>query len=152
MSTPSPDEMPQGIVDDLEPVEVQEQHRQDARSAIEPVERVLQPVHQHGTVGDPGERIGRRPVLQEVVRLPAFRDVADGSDDEGLSGGFDPVVRRFDPPVRAVAAPEPVRHRVEAVAEAQIPGSAHGLDVVGMGELLLVATPELVRIPAEQSP
>ena len=150
---PVADQMAQGIVDDLEPVEVQEQHRQDARSAIEPVERVLQPVHQHVAVGDPGERVGRRPVLQKDVRLLALRDVADGSDDEGLSGGFDPVVRRLDPPVRAVAAPEPVRHGVEAVAdEAQIPGSPHRLDVVGMRELLLVATPELVRIPTEQSP
>ena len=144
--------MSHGIVDHLEPVEVEEHHRQDARSAIETVKRVLQPVHQDRPVRNPRERVRRCPLPQQDVCLLALRDVADRSHDEALAGRIDDVICRFDPEIGAIAATEPVRHRVDAVAdEAQIPGCAHGLNVVGMRELFLVPTPELVRIPAEQS-
>ena len=56
-------EVPEAVVDQLEAVEVEEQHgEQVAPAAAGPVERALQPLHEEGAVGQAGERIVGPPV------------------------------------------------------------------------------------------
>jgi hypothetical protein len=51
------DAMAHAVVDDLEPVEVEEEHRELLPPPLGPGERVLQAVHEQGPVGQTGERV-----------------------------------------------------------------------------------------------
>ena len=76
------DQMSDGVVDQLEPIEVEKEHGHEAVAPVEATQRVPQPVHEHGAIGDAGQRIGRCLVLEVEFGLPAIADVADGGNDQ----------------------------------------------------------------------
>ena len=60
------------VVQRLEPIDVHEQHRQRRRFAIEPADRLFEPVHDQGTVREAGERIVESPVGHRRFERCAF--------------------------------------------------------------------------------
>jgi hypothetical protein len=78
------DVMAQGVVDELEPIEVQEQHRDQTVVTVETVQGVAEAVHEDGAVGDARERIGVCLALQVELGLAAIGDVAHCRHDESL--------------------------------------------------------------------
>jgi hypothetical protein len=66
------DVVPERVVDKLQPVQVDEEHRQRRPGPPRPRERVRQPVEQQRPVRQPGQRVVRRPVDQLLGRTPAL--------------------------------------------------------------------------------
>ena len=101
--------VPERVVDDLEPIEVEVEHDQQTRPSAQPAERLMQPVHEDGAVGHPRQRVRERAALEGLLRLAAVLDVADRRHDQVLTVGRDAARRRLAPAVRAVATQEPPR-------------------------------------------
>jgi hypothetical protein len=72
--------MAQRVVDSLEPVHVEKQHREAAAGPVGARDGLLQPLHQRAPVVQPGQRVTRRQAMRPFLRLAAF-------DDLGLQGG-----------------------------------------------------------------
>ena len=73
------------VVDDLEAVEVQEQHRGAALGvvALGAADRLVEAVHEQHAVREAGQRVVERVVLEAVLGLAAVGDVGDAADDAG---------------------------------------------------------------------
>ena len=94
------------VVDDLEAVEVEEQHRGAALGvvALGAADRLVEAVHEQHAVREPGQRVVERVVLQAVLGLAAVGDVGDAADDaRGLLAVADRDPAREMPAVGAVA-------------------------------------------------
>ena len=63
----------EAVVDELEPVEVEEHERHAGVVALGPAERQLQPVHEQHAVGEPGELVVDRRMGQTFARSRAVR-------------------------------------------------------------------------------
>ena len=72
--------MVDGVVDQLEVVEVDEEHRDGCLRAPRPCERRLQPLLHDRPVGQPGERVVRRLRQQRGLDPPLICHVVDGKD------------------------------------------------------------------------
>ena len=64
--------MAQRIVDDLEPVEIDEQHRKLPLVAARGLDRVMQQLVEHFPIGQPGQAVMRREIFDPLVRLGFF--------------------------------------------------------------------------------
>jgi hypothetical protein len=146
------DEVPDRIVDQLEPVQVEEQHRDEAVAALEPAQRLLQAVHEHRAVGHAGQRVRAGLALEVELRLLAVTDVADGGHDERAVVRSHELRQHFSPPVGAIGAPEPAYgdHRVGRVERDSSTRLQHECDVVRMDERVLVQAHEIGGCPAEE--
>jgi hypothetical protein len=71
------DVVAQRIVDELEAVEVDEQHRHLLVEPLRLRQRLAQPIHQHRAVGQAGERVVVRQVLDARLLRLALGDVLD---------------------------------------------------------------------------
>ena len=71
----------EGVVDGLEPVDVQQEHGQAAGRALETGERVSQPVAEQGAVGQAGQGVGQRQPLELGLLAQPVAHV-DGVGDE----------------------------------------------------------------------
>ena len=73
----------EAVVDDLEAVEVEEQHGRAALGvmALGAPDRLVQAVQEQDAVGQAGERVVERVVLQAALGLAAVGDVGDRADD-----------------------------------------------------------------------
>lgn len=129
------DAVAQRVVDQLEPIEVQVQHTDEAVLALQAVERVAEPIDEHGAVGHAGQWVRGGLASQVELGLPPFGDVPNRVDDEALVAGVDRPGPGFDPAVGAVSAAEPVGggDRV-AIAPGGTVGILDQQAVVGMGE------------------
>ena len=104
----------QRVVDELELVEVGEQHGDRAAVAPAAGERALEAVERERAVRQPGERVVHRPVADLLVDAVAVDragdDVRHGAQEVGLVGG-EPARRAR---VRAEHAPDAVARRDRA--------------------------------------
>jgi hypothetical protein len=98
------------VIDDLEAIEVQVQHCDHFPdgAAAEPAQPLVQPVHEHGAVGHPGEWIGGGPQLQGGKVNLAFGDVAHRCHHDGRISHRVVPQNRLNPTKRAVPATEAV--------------------------------------------
>ena len=94
------------VVDRLEPVDVEQQHRRDAAGAVQPGQCLVEPVVEQRPVRQPGQGVGEREPLElgllaqpladvhrvgdEVERLPV-RTVHHGAGDPGVHDAAVPV-------------------------------------------------------------
>jgi hypothetical protein len=69
------------IVDQLEPVEVDQHHRERLPRAARALDRLGQPVVEQEAVGQPGQGIVVGEAAQGLLGLPPPRDVAHDQDD-----------------------------------------------------------------------
>ncbi len=72
--------VPQAVVDRLEVVEVDEEHRDEPGRAARQLERVLHPVDEEQAVREPGERVVERLVGELLLERAPLRDIARGDD------------------------------------------------------------------------
>ena len=79
-------DMSEGVVDPLEPVEVEVQHGEWSAPAGRLLQRVVQAVGEQRPVGEIGERVVERLVRELVLELLALGDVARVEDDAGHVG------------------------------------------------------------------
>src|SRR5262249_21663145 len=96
--------VPEVVVDQLEPIEIQEEHRGRLPPARGSLERQLQPIHEQHPVRQPGELIVKRPLDQ--LRLEGFvpADVPGVEDDPADSGLVEEVgPLHLETPPRAIA-------------------------------------------------
>ena len=79
----SPTGVAEPVVDDLEAVEVEEQHRGAALGvvALGAPDRLVEAVHEQHAVRQAGQRVVQRVVLQAALGLAAVGDVGDAADD-----------------------------------------------------------------------
>ena len=88
--------MPEAVVDDLEAVEVEEQHARRPRAPAEAEERLAEAVEEQRAVRQPGQRVVEGLVLESVLRRgPLDRDGGERGDalDERDLGGVGPGSR-----------------------------------------------------------
>lgn len=78
----------EGVVDQLETIEVEEEHGDEASGALQATKRMAEPVHQDRAVGHAGERVRRRAALEQDVRLLTLGDVTHGGHDERRAVGL----------------------------------------------------------------
>ena len=71
------DVVPQGVVDALEPVQVQKQHRQLARLAFAQGNQLVEALHQQMPVWQVGQAIVQGQMARMFVLLPALGDVTE---------------------------------------------------------------------------
>ena len=76
------DVMTEGIIDDFEAIQVEVQHGETAGVSFETPQPLLNPVHQHGPVGDAGQRVSPGPEVEVGLVLLAFGDVAQRGDHQ----------------------------------------------------------------------
>ena len=72
--------VPERVVDELEVVEVDEQHGETTAVALDPGHRLLEPVLEEGPVAEPGERVVVRLVGEALLELPTVGDVPEAPD------------------------------------------------------------------------
>ena len=145
--------VPEGVVDLLEPVEVQEQEgerRPVARRASTGLLRVLR---ERGSVPQTGERVVQRIVAELLLELALLGDVVHVDHD-----GVAPLARwvgerRRNPAGRAVAVPE--REEVDRLRAAGVIGQAvdevqQPLDLTGAHDRADRARDDLLRRVPEQ--
>ena len=94
----------EAVVDDLEPVEVEEQHADAPPVRASPPQGGLEQVGEPGAVGQSGQRVVEGLMGQPGLRLPALGDVA-GVDDDPADARVGQEVgdRGLDPAPRAVS-------------------------------------------------
>ena len=83
---PVPGGVAEAVVDLLEAVQVEEQHRHRGRLALGPLEGVVDPVLEQGPVGQRGQRVVEGLVDELVLELAALGDVA-GVEDQAADAG-----------------------------------------------------------------
>ena len=85
--------MAEGIVDVLEVIEVQKQHREHESVAMRPRESLLEAVEQKHPVGKPRQTVVMRHVVDELLGLLALDGVPDGAGEQAaVALAFDQVV------------------------------------------------------------
>ena len=94
--------MPESVVDVLEAVEVEQQHRHRHPGALGGVDRHVDPVVEQGAVGQGGERVVQREALELGLLRLAFGDVAQDRDAEPFLVDPDPAERGLDREVAPV--------------------------------------------------
>ena len=72
-----PNGVTESVVDRLEPVEVEHHERDLFALAASPSDRLLQAVEEQRPVGEVGQRVVERSVLERLLHAPALRAVAD---------------------------------------------------------------------------
>ena len=141
---PVADVVPEVVVDGLELVEVDEQHRHRAVAAVHARERLARAIHQQQPVGQPRER---------VVQRLALEPHAVGHVLRGRVPGVAVAARAPQQPAPGAVA---VAVAVGEVLEVRGPAAARVhqrerlLDVVGVHELVHRAREQLLAAPAEQ--
>ena len=142
----------EAVVDHLEAVEVEQHQRHPLTLVSDAAERPLQPVHELGPVGQPGELVVAGRVLEALGDRLALRDVLDLADDELRAVGLRDVGERQRGPHRAAVGPDVAL--LELVVASRLPAQLLGGElveapVVGVRELLDVAAEQLVGAVAE---
>lgn len=102
--------VPEGVVDGLEPVEVEEDHDERRLGAVPQSDRVLEPKEKVPPVRQPGQCVVEGVLSQLVLEGPAFVDVRERADDPLDQPALWPHPERAGqhPPVRAVRGPDPI--------------------------------------------
>ena len=96
--------MAEVVVDQLEPVEVEEQDRGELSPARGALERLLEPVHEQHPVRQPGQLVVERPLHQLRLEGLVPADVAGVQDDPAHPGLVEQVgPLHLEPSPRAVA-------------------------------------------------
>ena len=138
-------DVPEGVVDALEPVEVEVQHGERSSPTGRLLERVLEAVCEQRAVGEVRERVVEGLVRELVLERLALGDVACVEDDAGDVGVVEQA-RAEDLGVtpRAVAAadaqlggdvrPLSVHRRVDERGEADMVVEVHEVEVGGVEE------------------
>ena len=72
--------MPQRVVDDLEAIEIDEQHRAPALVALRGLDRVLQQLGEQRAIRQARQLVVRREVLDARLGISSRRDVLDDGD------------------------------------------------------------------------
>lgn len=101
--------MTDGVVDGLEAVEVDEEHGGAGVARAPSAERLAHPGGEEGAVGQVGERVVLRVVLQLGLEAHAFGDIAAVEQEAAMvavDGGLD---------VEPLAAPDRKRHSMRVV-------------------------------------
>ena len=75
------------VVDHLEAVEIDEQHREPPAVSFGLVDGMVQPLAEHDAVGQPGERVVRGDEAQRLFRLLALQVLRDLAADRLQHGG-----------------------------------------------------------------
>ena len=75
--------MAEAVVDLLEPIQVEEHHRHHASVPTRPGQRLLEAVHEQRAVGQIGEHIVMRDVLQAFLNGHAFGDITSRGHEVG---------------------------------------------------------------------
>ncbi len=142
-----------GVVDDLEEVEVDEQHGHALVGGAGALDGVRQPVGEEHTVGEPRERVVERELHQPLRGLPLLADVLDLRDEVERHAVLVPHERHAEqrPDVVAGRVPVALLHVVRlALAPQQ---QAHvlevGAEVFGVGERLERRPQQLVLLVTE---
>ena len=78
--------VPEAVVDRLEVVDVEEEHRDRLRLAASPLERVLDAIGKERTVGQAGKRIVKGLELELLLERGAAGDVVNREDDSADGG------------------------------------------------------------------
>ncbi len=141
------------VVDGLEVVEVDEQHRHRRRVPVGAGQGVLEPVGEQRAVGQAGEGVVEGVVLELRLQLLLGGDVAGGDDDGPHVGiGQQVGVDALHVAVAAVPVPQPqVGGRAGLVAGDGLgPGGDQGQPVLGVGEVGQLRADQLVLRVAEQ--
>ena len=73
--------MSERIVDDLEAIEIEEYHRHEPVAPVGFHHGLAQPVLQQHAIGQSGERVVMRQIIQPFLRAAMFGDVLDGTDE-----------------------------------------------------------------------
>ena len=98
--------MTQAVVDELEAVDVEEQHgTADGWIACGALHDLVDPVHEQRPVGEPRERVVERVVLELQLGRPLVGDVRHGTRDPGRAAARAPDGE----PAREHPSPCPVR-------------------------------------------
>ena len=132
--------MSEGVVDPLEPVEVEVQHGEGSPPAGRLLQRVVQAVGEQRPVGEIGERVVERLVRELVLELLALGDVARVEDDAGDVGvveqaraedlGVAPhAVAAADAQLGGDVRPLSVRRRVDERREGGVVVEVHEVEV-----------------------
>ena len=116
-----PRSVAQGVVDVLEVVEVDQQHRGHGATPSAAGQRMADAVGEEGAVGETGQRVVERLVAELRLEVAPLGDVV-GVDDEPANGGVIKEVVRG--PVEGDPAPVAM----------QEPGLAHDLPVRALGD------------------
>lgn len=135
------DGVPHGVVDDLEVVEVDEEHAGQGGFAAAPEQGPLDPLEEEDPVGEPGEGVVEGPVGQLAFQFPLLRHVTEG-EDQAVDGVFVAQIAAadLDLQVRGAAVQQfPVVPGVDGGSgarvgqDAQCGGRVGGGDEVGQG-------------------
>ena len=146
---PVADPVADAVVDLLEVVEVEEQHHHVVLAAPGPtLHRVLEPVGEQATVGEPGEGVVERVMGQLLLHLQARRHIASGQDESVHTVVAEQVGERsFEEDGGAVAVPGLHGHRRVA-----LPGESgdEGRYLLRLHDLVDPTPAEQVRrVPAQ---
>ena len=148
--------MAQGVVDDLEPVEVEVDDADQRGGALKAEKCLTQPVHEHGPVGNAGEGVGERLALQGVLHELAVGDVPDRGheqDPAAVAGMGNLAEQALGPEVTSVLAPETERCRDRGGGpQGRVPARQDGRQVLRMNVIFGHATDQLSWFPAERRP
>ena len=122
--------VPQGVVDDLEMVEVQHEHPDQARVALEPLQGLVEAIAEKGAVGEAGDGVGEGVALHLLLGLDAVADVMEcqlGLIHRPCRGIDDRPAPAFEPCVGAILAPESEAHVLD-LARARHPPAGRACD------------------------
>ena len=106
-STSSPASCPKRVVDLLEAVEVDEQHRDPGRRAVRAEQRGLQPVAQQPPVRQVGEAVVQRGVQQHPLGVAPAGRVVEADQRRAVAGLGQLDGRHDGPQVVAAGVPQP---------------------------------------------
>jgi hypothetical protein len=148
--------VPEGVVDRLEVVEVDQQQFHPAAAAQVAGDRLVHPVAEQRPVGQPGERVLERLAGQLTLQGFLRAHVTDGQHDRADVRVVQPVAAgdvHVDPPAVGVPAARVDPVGVAGLGGAQVghPGG-HGEQVVGVGHLHQVVRGEPGCVPAQDPP
>ena len=146
----------EGLVDGLEPVDVQVHEADLQPAAAGQRDRVAEPVGERAAVGQPGERVGEGAADQVVLGPAAVGDVDEGEDDELRVAVVvaDDLVRLDRPQLGAVGPaqpPLPVEQEVRVELQftlGDVEPEIADRRLVGVGEQVDVPAGQFFRRPA----
>src|SRR5438309_4938072 len=138
--------MAQGVVDVLEVVEIDEQHRELSRASVEPYGRMIDPIPEQGLVGKTGEGIVQGLMGELLLELLLLRDVSEAPH---------PTDHRVDhPPWEGVAFEHAAVFELEYVVTVRFRSGVQFLDLgqerVGIAELVDYPRQRLAVVPGGQ--
>jgi hypothetical protein len=147
-----PDVVPQRVVDQLEPVQVEDQHCDVARLALQALLGVTEPVDEQCPVGQPRQGVGQGEALELCLGLPAFADVAGRGlhpDDVAVDGVPHRVRVRFEPHPGAVGTLTSEGHSFGDAPGSRGVRLVHRGGVIGMGADRDLGSDDVVRRQAQ---